>query len=235
MSDIFHEVDEELQRDKLASLWSRYQAPLIVVAVLIVASTGAWSYYQQQRQRAAEAANVRYEAAEALSREGKSAEAQAAFEVMVKDSPRGYAALARIRAAQELAKTDKAKAITDLEAIAVDKSVDKLTQEVAQLRAAIFAMELDDREKAAGRLAPLMTDAGVFRYSAQEWTGLDALENGDYDEAERVFDLLASDGAAPQGMRQRAAAYRGLLHAARGPKKSETSNATVTPLIEPAK
>lgn len=234
MSDIFHEVDEDVQRDKVEKLWSRYQIPIFVVAGLIVASTGAWSWYQQQREQAAQAANIRYEAAASLSREGKSAEALAAFDALAKDGPKGYAALARLRAAQETSKTDRAKAIADLEAIATDKSVDKLTQEVAQLRAALISMDGDDREKSASTIAPLVTDNGAFRYSAQEWSGLDALENADYDEAERVFDLLLNDSSAPQGMRQRAAAYRGLLHAARGAKKTEAAAPTVTPLVEPA-
>ncbi len=94
-------------------------------------------------------------------------------------------------------------------AIADDKTVDKTTQEVAQLRAAIFALEGDDRQKIELRLGPLMTSDGPFRYSAQEWNALDALENGDYDEAERVFEILLKDSDAPQSMRQRASSIAG--------------------------
>ena len=240
MSDIFKEVDEEVEREKLASFWKRYQTPIFVVAVLIVVATGAWSYYDGERRKAAETANARFEAAAALARDGKSAEAITAFNALAKDAPKGYAALARLRAANERAKSkdpaDKAKAIEELVAIADDKTVDKTTQEVAQLRAAIFALEGDDRQKIELRLGPLMTSTGPFRYSAQEWNALDALENGDYDEADRVFEILLKDSDAPQSMRQRASAYRGLLHAVRGPtKKSEGAGGagvTFTPVIE---
>jgi hypothetical protein len=238
MSDIFQEVDEDVRRDKVSDLWKRYQTPVFVVAFLIVAATGAWNYYVAERQKAAEAANVRFAAAQALAVDGKSEEAVAAFEALAKDSPKGYSGLARLRAAEEIAKTDKPKAIALLDAVADDKSVDKLTQEVAQLRAALYEMEAGDRVKTEARLGPLMTSTGAFRFSAQEWTGLDALENGDYDEAERVFDLLQKDRDAPQAMRQRAGAYRGLLHAARGPKKADAAAAdpiSVTPMIEPEK
>ena len=37
MSDIFHEVDEEVRRDQLKKLWDRYSIYLIAAAVLIVA------------------------------------------------------------------------------------------------------------------------------------------------------------------------------------------------------
>lgn len=240
MSDIFHEVDEDVRRDKAADLWRRYQTPVFVVAFLIVAATGAWTYFEDKRLKTAESANARFEAAVALASAGKAQEAAAAFDALAKDAPKGYAALARLRAAEERAGSDKEKAIAALKALADDPNVDKITQEVALLRAALLVMENDDRQKMELALGPLMTSAGPFRYSAQEWTALDALANDDFDEAERVFDLLLNDREAPQSMRQRAAAYRGLLHAKRGPKKAATAahgesggNITVTPVIEP--
>lgn len=235
MSDIFEEVDEEVQRDKLARLWSRYKTPIFVVAGLIVAATGAWSYYTGERTKAAEAANTRFLAAVALADEGKSAEAVAAFEAIAKDAPKGYATLARLRGAEELGKTDKAKAMQALDALAEDNNADRMTREVAQLRSALLAIESGDREKMMMKLGPLMTSNGPFRYSAQEWIGLDALNDKDFDEAERVFTLLQTDRDAPASMRQRAQAYQGLLHAARGVKKKEAGTITsVTPIIEPA-
>ena len=59
------------------------------------------------------------------------------------------------------------------------------------------------RQKLERALGPLMTSDGTFRYSAQEWNGLDALANDDFDEAERVFEKVLSDPDAPQSMRQR--------------------------------
>ena len=223
MSDIFHEVDEDVRRDKAAEFWRRYQTPIFVGAFLIVAATGAWSYYQDKRLKAAEEANARYVAAVALADEGKNAEAAAAFDAIAKDAPKGYAALARIRAAE--ARPDKAQALSELSAIGEDPNVDKLTQEIAMLRAALIVLE------------------GAFRFSAQEWNGLDALFNDDYDEAERVFEQVLNDRDAPQSMRQRASAYKGLLHAKRGPKPAPTAATSggatsggkidVVPVIEP--
>jgi hypothetical protein len=235
MSDIFQEVDEEVQREKVETLWSRYQTPVFVIAGLIVAATGAWSYYTSERTKAADAANARFMAAVTLADSGKSEEAAAAFNTIAKDAPKGYAALARLRGAEELGKSDKTKAMDELDALAEDKSVDRLTQEVARLRSAVYSIDAGDREKAMLKLAPLITTAGVFRFSAQEWTGLDALFDNDYDEAERVFNVLLNDRDAPQGMRARAQAYQGLLHAARGVKRPEGGGITsVTPIIEPA-
>jgi hypothetical protein len=240
MSDIFQEVDEDVRRDRAAEFWRRYQTPIFVLAFLIVAATGAWSYYQDKRQKAAEAANAAYVAAVVLADEGKKAEAAAAFDALAKDAPRGYAALARIRAAE--IRPDRAQALAELNAIGEDPSVDKLTQEIALLRAALIVLDGDDRQKYERALGPLMLSTGAFRFSAQEWNGLDALFNDDYDEAERVFEQVLNDRDAPQSMRQRASAYKGLLHARRGPKKAPAAAAhvgadggaiSVTPVIEP--
>ena len=43
------------------------------------------------------------------------------------------------------------------------------------MRGAVYTMEAGDSEKSMLKLGPLMTSKGVFRFSAQEWTGLDAL------------------------------------------------------------
>ena len=238
MSDIFHEVDEDVRRDKAAEFWRRYQTPIFVIAFLIVAATGAWSYYQDKRQKAAEAANAQYMAAVALAEDGKNAEAAAAFDAIAKDGPKGYAGLARIRAAE--VRPDKTQALAELNAIGEDANVDKLTQEIAMLRAALLVLENGDRDKLERALGPLMTSNGTFRFSAQEWNGLDALVNDDYDEAERVFEQVLNDRDAPQSMRQRASAYKGLLHAKRGPKPTPSAagggvdggKIDVTPVIE---
>ncbi|MCX7899392.1 MAG: hypothetical protein N2444_04805, partial [Methylocystis sp.] len=112
---------------------------------------------------------------------------------------------------------------------------------VALLRAALIVMEEGDREQMERALGPLMSSDNAFRYSAQEWNGLDALANDDFDEAERVFEQVLNDRDAPQSMRQRAAAYKGLLLAKRGPKKVEAKaggagdlqKIEVTPVVEP--
>ncbi|ATQ67589.1 MULTISPECIES: tetratricopeptide repeat protein [Methylosinus] len=233
MSDIFREVDEDVRRDQAANLWKRYRTPVIVAAALIVAGTAAWSFYENKRLEAAFAANQRYGAAAELAAAGKSAEAAAAFEAVAKETPKGYATLARLRAAEELAKSDKEKALAAFDAVAQDKSVDRLTQEVAKLRAGLVALEQGDRSKMVDRLGELVTSDGPFRYTAQELIGLDALNDGDFDEAQRVFKLLLDNLDAPHAMRQRASAYQALLNAARGGKPTPSAPAPAAPAPAP--
>ncbi|PWB83336.1 MAG: hypothetical protein C3F11_07080, partial [Methylocystaceae bacterium] len=121
MSDIFREVDEDVRREKAANLWKRYQTPVFATAFIIVAATAALSYLESNRVKTAEAANVRFESAATLARQGKREEALAAFEALAKDAPKGYATLARLRAAEQLEGGDKVKALAAYDAIAEDK------------------------------------------------------------------------------------------------------------------
>ena len=42
MSDIFHEVDEEVRREQLKKLWDRYGNYVVAAAFLLVAAVAAW-------------------------------------------------------------------------------------------------------------------------------------------------------------------------------------------------
>ena len=79
MSDIFREIDEELRRDNLLKLWSRYGRYLIALAAVVLLIAGgivAWRDHQLTERRAQ---STRYAAALPLAREGKDAEASNVF------------------------------------------------------------------------------------------------------------------------------------------------------------
>src|SRR5207302_6933390 len=124
MADFFREVDEDVRRDRVLRYWTEYRYLLIALAVFVVAGTGAWRIYGHYRDEAARVASAKYEAAAQLSRDGKSAEAAAAFDALSKTGPKGYAILARLRAADERAASDPQAAIEAYEALAADSSFD---------------------------------------------------------------------------------------------------------------
>ena len=111
MTEFFREVDEDVRRDRIIGIWTRYRYVFIGLAVLVVAGTGAWRAYEYNRDQATEAANTKFEAAVQMARDGKSTEAAAAFDALSKTAPKGYASLARLRAAGELAVSDPQAAI----------------------------------------------------------------------------------------------------------------------------
>jgi hypothetical protein len=213
MADIFREVDEEVRRDQAVAFWTKYQTWLIGGAIVIIAATAAWRVYVDTRQKTAEAFGGKYENALQLSRDGKSAEALAAFDDLAKNAPAGYRALAQLRAAAELAATDRAAAINAYDALAKDESIGSLFQDAAKLRAALLAVDTADAAEVEARLKPLAATAQPFRNSARELLALRALDANDLDAAGHWLDMIVTDNQAPADVRRRAEALLGLVAA----------------------
>jgi len=116
MSDIFREVDEEVRRDQAVKLWEKYQNYIIAAALAVVVATAAYKAYETYRIRAAEAAGAKFETALQLARDGKPAEAKAAFAALAADAPDGYRSLARFAVADQTGLTDPAAAIQAFDA-----------------------------------------------------------------------------------------------------------------------
>ena len=75
MADIFHEVDEEVRRERLAQIWERYSWLIVGVCVLIVVGVGGWRGYDWYIARQAAIAGREFETAVTLSEQGKAADA----------------------------------------------------------------------------------------------------------------------------------------------------------------
>jgi hypothetical protein len=218
MSDIFREVDEEVRRDQAARIWGRYQNLFIGLAVLVIAATAGWRFYEHYRTKQAEEAGAKYQAALALAREGKAAEAEGALERIAKGGPKGYALLARLREAAELSGRDPAAAVKAYDAIAADGTIDPLFQNLGRLRAALLRLDEADGKEIEGRLGPMTANDNPFRFSAREALALAALKHDDFDAAGRQLDTIVIDPQAPGAMRQRAEALLAVVRASKRAK-----------------
>ena len=154
MADIFHEVDEEVRRERLEKLWQRYGIYVIALAVLIVAAIGAWRGYEYWQAKKAAAAGAAFESALSLSEAGKHAEAEAAFAKIAAESPAGYRVLARLRAAAELAQTKPAEAIKAYDELAADASLGTTLQDLAAVRAGMLMLDKASLADMKRRLDP---------------------------------------------------------------------------------
>ena len=205
MSDIFREIDEELRRDNLQQLWTRYGRYVIGLACLAVLATAAvmgWREYQLHQR---EAEGMRYEAALDLSRQGKNAEAAEAFAVLAQNSSSGRAALSRLAEGVTKARAgDTDGAIAAYDQLAADGSVDTLFRDIATLLSARYMLDKGDPTAVIARLAPLTSAANPWHGLALELTATAELKAGDTAKARTDFEALAKDNSVSQGVRQRA-------------------------------
>jgi len=213
VADIFHEVDEEVRREQLKKLWDRYSIYLIALAVLIVAGIGAWRGYEYWVEKRANAAGAAFEAAAALSGEGKYVEAEAAFAKVVAEAPDGYRVLARMRAAGALAQVKPADAVKAYDELSADASLGTIWQDLAAIRAGLLLVDTASLADMRTRLDQLAEPTRSFRHTARELLALSAWRNHDLSAAKRYLDMIASDGESPIGTRTRADVLSGLIAA----------------------
>lgn len=207
MPDIFDEVEEDLRAERARRLARRWGGVALGVALLALGTTAGlqgWRWYQAREAGTAAATYI------ALHRSAEQAGADLAatangFAALGRESPAGYQALARLRAAALKAETgDLAGALTLWEQVANDSAADALYRDLATLLAVSHGLESGDPAQLAARIAPLTAPANPWRASAREVQALIALRSGTQEEARRLFDALAADGATPPGLRERA-------------------------------
>jgi hypothetical protein len=205
VSDIFREIDEELRRDNLLKLWSRYGRYIIAIAVFALVVAGgfvAWRDHQLSERRAQ---STRYAGALTLAREGKEADAVKVFAAIAHEGG-GYAILAAFEEAALLAKSgDREAAVAAYDRIAAASEFDSDLRGLAVLLSVMQRMPEADAQTTIDHLAPLTASGNPWRPSAIELTALARLKLQDKSGALALFKSLADDPATPQSLRARAA------------------------------
>ena len=206
MAEIFREVDEDVRKQRYLKLWKQYGAYAIAFAVVIavaIAGGVGWDRYQQSER---EADSLRFGQALQLTQEGRHAEAAAAFAELGDGATAGYRTLARFQEASALARAgDSAAAVAVYDGIASDGGAEDALRDLARLLAVMRLLDIAGADELDARLAPLLGEEAVWRYSARELSGLVARKRGEVAEAREIFSALAADPEAPTGMRARAA------------------------------
>jgi len=204
LTDIFHEVEEDLRRDRLNKLWSRYGTVFLTVAVLAVLATAGvmWWRGHQAAQAAA--------AADAFAAAGDAVDAStidqgiAAFDAIGRQDGTGYPILARFRqAGLMVAKNDLQGALAIYDQIA-NSGADERLKALARIRAAYAVADIEAPDVLKNRVAPMAADGNPWRFEAREIQGIADLRAGDLAAAQQTFAALAADTAAPDTLRARA-------------------------------
>ena len=205
VSDIFREIDEELRRDNLLVLWSRYGRYVIAVVVLALLLAGGIAAWRSHELAERQAQSARFASALALVRAGKTGDAAMVFATIAKEGG-GYAQLAAFEEAGLLAKSgDNAKAAAAYQRIAEDSRFSPAFRGLATLLAAMQEGANADPKATIARLAPLTAGENPWRPTALELTAAAELKLGDKKAALATYRSLADDLAAPRDLRARAA------------------------------
>jgi hypothetical protein len=204
VTDIFHEVDEEVRRDQLKKLWERYGGYLIVACIIVVIGVGAWRGYEWWQAKQAAQSGAAFEQAAMLAESGKHQEAAAAFAKLSADGAGGYRMLARLREAGELASSDPKAAVAAYDAIAAQSQAGQIVRDLAAVRAGYLLVDTAPYSEVLQRLELVTAPDRAFRHSAREILALSAWKAGDMAAARRWTEMMMSDPQTPPGPRSRA-------------------------------
>lgn len=203
VSDIFQEVDEELRRERVREIWARYGNLLIAAACLIVLGVGGWRGYEWWQAKQAAENGARFETAMTLAKDGKSAEAEAAFSKIATEGASGYRMLARLQEASTLAKKDPAAALKSYDAIVADSGATSIIQDLARVRAGLLTIDTASFADLRARLEPATGADRPFRHTARESLAFAAWHAGNRDEARKWSEMILSDPQSPASVRTR--------------------------------
>jgi hypothetical protein len=201
VSDIFQEVDEEVRREQFKKLWERYGVFLIAACVLLVVAVGGWRTYEWWEAKKAAEVGTAFQAAMALSSEGKNKEAEDAFAKLAADGTASYRMLAKFREAAEVARRDHKAAVPIYDQLAADGSLGRVLQDLAALRAATILVDTAPYSEIAQRLEPLTAPDRTFRHSARSMLALAAWRAKDAAAMRKWSDMILADADTPSGTR----------------------------------
>lgn len=210
--NLFQEIQEDLERQKLEAFWKRYGKLIVACCVALVLGTAgasAWREWQTQQNRKATAelaAIMKENATDSarISDPGKRVMALDTYAQAAKG--RAQATLAALHAAAMYAQEgQKQEAQKRYEDISADAQADSAFRQYAALMAIMLQMDAGDAAALDKKLEPLAADGAPWRYTAREAQGYLALRLGDKAKAEKIFSALAQDAAVPRSLATRAA------------------------------
>ena len=215
MPDIFDEVEEDLRAERARALGRRYAGAGIAALVLILAGTGAYVAWQQNRTEAANKVADRFitaatQADRATAHAGAPdagavAPAEQTLTGIAANGPAGYRVLARLRLASLQWQTGHhPDAVATWQSVADDDASPRLLRDLATLTSAQHQLDSGDPVLLKQRLEVLTSQDNPWRPMAQQVIALLDIRTGHLHDAASLIQRITLDPLVPQDMRQMA-------------------------------
>ncbi|MEA1015679.1 tetratricopeptide repeat protein [Sphingosinicella sp. LY1275] len=208
----YREVDEELRREQISSVWQRYAWLIIGGVILLLAAIGGAIYWQHRQEVAAgeqgEALVKTFEEIQA----GRGKQAVPELDRLAKEGNEGYQAAALLTKADLAVQAgDDAAAAATYKSVAENDDFAKSYRDLALIRQT--AVEFDKLQPSVivQRLQPLAQPGNPWFGSAGEMVALAYLKQGKPEQAAPIFAAMAKDQQLPASLRSRAVQMAGSL------------------------
>lgn len=211
MADIFHEVEEDLRRDRLNKLWTRYGSVFVTIALVAVLGTAGIVFWRQYEARQAAEAAESFAAVDKLLDARDVGGALTAYGKIAAESGNGYGFLAQFRQAGLLVATGDLNGALAIYDKISNSGVDERMKAIARLRAAYAVADSEAPDALIARVAPMMGDDSPWRYQARDISAFADYRAKRVKEASEAYAALAADPKVPDSLRQRAASLAAFM------------------------
>ncbi|MEG3087197.1 tetratricopeptide repeat protein [Sphingomonas sp. PB4P5] len=205
------EVDEELRRDQLTSVWTRYGWGIIGAIVLALALFAGFLYW---RHHQTEQAGVEGEQLQAGFDElaAKPTVVPKQLQALGESKVEGYRVTARfLLADQLLLKGDLKGAAAKFAEVAADTSLEQPFRDLALVRQTTAEFDTLKPDVVVARLKPLAVAGNPWFGSAGELVAAAYVRQNRKDLAAQTFAAIARDEKVPDSIRQRAIQMAGAM------------------------
>ncbi len=202
-TDLFKEVEEDLERQRLQALWDRYGQWVLILAILIVSATGGYTYYNNWQVKKSQATTLELLHLLQAANDDKSKNPATTEHLndFYKTHPNAAGAIASLYAAYQFERNgDLDKALAGYESLAADAKQDMAITQFALLNALRLRMDRDPPAEVEKKLSALTGEGQPWAYTAREYQAYLALKQGDKPRAKAMFTGLAQDPNIPAQM-----------------------------------
>jgi len=198
------EVNEELRRQQLKSIWDRFGVYIIGFAVLIIISVGGNEIINHLNNRLSQRESNAFDNALNLIENGNDS---AGLDQLIKltEGKTGYKGLALFRLSSEsLTNGNYQEAVDYLKKASLDKTLTNNLRVFAKIKAGLILVDNGSFSEVDVLLKEVIESGGPFSFHAKEILALALIKNGRDLEAQEIFQEIANDASAPPVLARRA-------------------------------
>ena len=195
MSDILRQVDEDLRKDKLLSIWRSYRFYIIGFILFILISLASYQYYLSSEQSKNEAVVEKY--VNALNEKNINSSINKLID-LDKSGNSYVKGLAKLKRAElYFINKEKDLALELLESISNDKSLDKILRDLALYKYLMVQLDVLDKDLYIQIIDLKDLEESGFKYHFKELKALKLLIEGDRNNSLQIFESIISAEDSP--------------------------------------
>ena len=198
------EVNEELRRQQLKSIWDRFGVYIIGFAILIILSVGGNEIINHLNNRLSQRESNAFDNALNLIENGNDSVGLDQLIKLTKGKT-GYKGLALFRLSSEsLTNGNYQEAVSYLKKASLDKTLTNNLRVFAKIKAGLILVDNGSFSEVDVLLKEVIESGGPFSFHAKEILALALIKNGRDLEAQEIFQEIANDASAPPVLARRA-------------------------------